>query len=371
MGKRTPLYPAHEKLGARLIDFGGWDMPVQYTGILEEHHAVRNAAGIFDISHMGEFFVSGPSALEFLNHALTNDARKLRPGQGQYTLMCNERGGTVDDLYLYCVGRDNYLLIVNASRIEADFAWLASLRERFTRGNAVLLEDKSDSHGAIAIQGPAVGAFIDAAFPAPDLLSGLVKNELRTANFQGELIYAARTGYTGEDGFEVIAPAPLMDRVWESCMAAGQPAGLKPCGLGARDTLRLEACYPLYGHELDEATSPIEAGVGYFVALDKGEFVGNAVLAEQKKALARKLVAFRMTGKAPPPRADYGVFAGNSRIGQVTSGTQSPTLGVGIGLAYVPTERSQPETALEIEVRGRRFPAVIVKKPFYKRAPAQ
>jgi aminomethyltransferase len=202
-----------------------------------------------------------------------------------------------------------------------------------------------------------------------------MKNEIRMISFRGELVYAARTGYTGEDGFELIAPAPLIEKVWAACLQAGEDHGMKPCGLGARDTLRTEACYPLYGHELNESTTPIEAGLGFFVALDKGEFNGCAILKEQKSAGPEKrLVAFKMTGKSPPPRPDYAIWpdeAAPQPIGQVTSGTQSPTLSIGIGLGYVAPAYSKPDTSLQIEIRGNKFPAVIVKKPFYKRAPAQ
>jgi aminomethyltransferase len=376
MLKRTALFESHQKLGARLIDFGGWEMPVQYQSIVEEHQAVRKAAGIFDISHMGEFFVSGPGAEEFLNFALTNDARKLEPGQGQYTLMCNREGGVVDDLYLYCLGRGNYLLIVNASRVEADFEWLRSLQTAFSKPSSIFLDDKSWSYGAVAAQGPAVAAFIDRAIPAEPPVSRLAKNELRMIGFEGELIYVARTGYTGEDGFEIIAPAPLMAKLWEACLTAGAADGIRACGLGARDTLRTEACYPLYGHELNESTTPIEAGLGFFVALDK-EFVGRPVLAQQKAAgPVKRLVAFKMSGKSAPPRPDYLIWAAEAAqntapLSKATSGTQSPTLGIGIGLGYVPVEYSQPGTDIRIEIRGSRFPAVIVKKPFYKRASAQ
>ena len=373
MLKRTPLHSAHQNLGARLIDFGGWEMPVQYTSILEEHNAVRRAAGIFDISHMGEFFVTGTAAEEFLNFALTNDATRLSPGQGQYTLMCNHKGGVVDDLYLYCLGLGNYLLIVNASRIEADFAWLQSLHERFSKAAKVKLDEKSASYGAVAIQGPNVARFIDAAFPGDHpALTELVKNEIRMISFQGELIHVARTGYTGEDGFEVIAPAPLMEKVWNAVLAAGREHGIKPCGLGARDTLRLESCYPLYGHELNETISPIEAGLGFFVGLGKEHFMGAEVLRQQKAdGPARRLVAFKMTGKSAPPRADYPIWSVGERsekIGIVTSGTQSPTLGIGLGMGYVTAAHASPDTALQIEIRGSKAAAVVVKKPFYKRS---
>lgn len=376
MLKRTPLFETHQKLGAKLIDFGGWEMPVQYTSIVDEHKAVRSGAGIFDISHMGEFFVSGPGAEAFLNHALTNDVRKLEPGKGQYTLMCNQQGGVVDDLYLYCLGRGNYLLIVNASRIEADLEWLRSLHTAYSNSNTVFIEDKSSSYGAIALQGPSVAAFVNEAFPIEGQpATSLVKNEIRMVSFHGELVYLARTGYTGEDGFEIITPGPLIVRAWNACMKAGQAHSIKPCGLGARDTLRTEACYPLYGHELNETSTPIEAGLGFFVALDKSDFVGKHILASQKAAgPSRKLVAFKMSGKSAPPRPDYSIWSGDaspSKIGHTTSGTQSPTFNAGIGLGYVPAEFSKPDSTLQIEIRGNRFPAVVVKKPFYKRAPAQ
>jgi aminomethyltransferase len=373
MLKRTPLYDSHQALGAKLIDFGGWEMPVQYTSILDEHNAVRKAAGIFDISHMGEFFVTGTAAQEFLNFALTNDVSRLQPGQGQYTLMCNHKGGVVDDLYLYCLGLGNYLLIVNASRIEDDFAWLQSLHERFSQPTKVKLDEKSASYGAVAVQGPNVAKFIDRIFPGEhEPLTKLVKNEIRMISFRGELIYAARTGYTGEDGFEIIAPAPVIGQVWSAVLEGGREDGIKPCGLGARDTLRLESCYPLYGHELNETTSPIEAGLGFFVALGKPHFMGGEVLRQQKAdGPAKRLVAFKMTGKSAPPRADYAIWSSgekSERIGTVTSGTQSPTLGIGIGMGFVPAAQASPDTPLHIEIRSNKAPAVVVKKPFYKRS---
>jgi aminomethyltransferase len=273
-------------------------------------------------------------------------------------------------MYVYCLGRGNYLLIVNASRIEDDFAWLSKLHERFPDRRSVFLENKSDSYGAVAIQGPAAAAIVAEAIPSEESLSTLSKNQVRMVPFAGELIYVARTGYTGEDGFEVIAPAPLIVKVWESLMNAGASRGLKPAGLGARDTLRTEACYPLYGHELNEATTPIEAGLGFFVSPDKGEFVGSSVILGQKtNGAERRLVAFKMAGKSAPPRADYPIFSARGEpLGKTVSGTQSPTLGTGIGLGYVPAASSKPGTTLLIEIRGNRFPAEVIKKPFYKRA---
>jgi aminomethyltransferase len=375
MLKRTPLFAAHQKLNGKLIEFGGWEMPVQYTSIVDEHQAVRTAAGLFDISHMGEVKIQGPGAEGFLNATLTNDVRKLAAGQGQYTLMCNENGGVIDDLYLYKLGLEDYLAIINASRIDDDVAWL---KNRVSSFSNVKLENISESVGAVAVQGPRVVEFINQAFPGPASAGTLVKqpaelkkNEAARFDFEGAHIWVARTGYTGEDGFEVVAPAAKIEALWNRVMEKGRACGLKPAGLGARDTLRTEVCYPLYGHELDVNTTPIEAGVGFFVALDKGDFTGRAVLAEQKvKGANKKLVAFKMTGKTAPPRPQYPIWSTGpeaARIGEVVSGTQSPTLGLGIGLGYVPPQLAKVETPLEIEIRGKRAPAVIVPKPFYRK----
>lgn len=377
MLKKTPLYAAHLKRGGKLIEFGGWEMPVQYSSIVDEHLCVRRAAGIFDIAHMGELFVDGPAAGEFLNRVLTNDTRKLTPGLGQYTLMCNERGGVVDDLYLYRLGEQQYLIIMNASRIDADVPWLEQqLAADPARAN-VRLDNASDRLGAVAVQGPKVAEFIDRCFTGPSTgglavakPTELKKNQVGRFNFENQPVWVARTGYTGEDGFEIVAPNALLEPIWDRVLAAGQPAGLQPAGLGARDTLRTEMCYPLYGHELDEETSPLEAGVGFFVALDKGEFVGRASLQRQKaEGLAKKCVAFKMTEKSAPPRPGYPVWSrgGAAAAGKVVSGTQSPSLSNGIGLAYVPAALAQPGGALEIEIRGRKFPAEIVTKPILKK----
>ena len=374
--KRTPLYSAHQKLGGRLVEFGGWEMPVQYASIMDEHLAVRAAAGIFDISHMGEVWVTGAEAANFLNATLTNNAAKLAPGQAQYSLLCNERGGVVDDLYLYCVGKETFLLIINASRIEADMEWLCARHAAFAKRDAVLMNNVSAEYGAVAVQGPRVAEFIDQCFTGSGTIkvtcpTQLQKNEVDIFSFTDRDVFVARTGYTGEDGFEIVTPADTIEAAWNRLLEIGQPFGLKPAGLGARDTLRTEACLPLYGHELDENTTPIEAGVGFFVALDKGDFIGRAVLAEQKaNGVARKCVAFKMTDKSAPPRPHYPIWSVGpdaKKIGEAASGTQSPSLGIGIGLGYVPTEFAQPETPIEIEIRGRRSPAVVVRKPIYKK----
>jgi aminomethyltransferase len=376
--KHTPLLAAHQKLGAKLIEFGGWEMPVYYTSIIEEHQAVRRAAGLFDISHMGELFIRGTAAETFLNQTLTNDLRKLAAGQGQYTLMCNPRGGVIDDLYAYRLAAHEYLLIVNASRLEADTAWLEQQLAAFSRRDEATLEDASAVTGAVAVQGPRVAEFINPCFPgastggtAAARPADLRKNQIARFGSGGNAVWISRTGYTGEDGFEIVAPTPIIEAIWDRLLTAGQPHGLKPAGLGARDTLRTEACYPLYGHELDENTTPVEAGLGFFVALDKGEFMGRAVLAEQKtKGPGKKLVAVRMADKSAPPRPRYAIWSAGppaARIGEVVSGTQSPSLGLGIGLGYVPPEFAKVNTALEIEIRGKRAAAVVVPKPFYRK----
>ncbi len=370
--KHTPLYRAHQQLGARLIEFGGWEMPVYYTSIMEEHQAVRTAAGLFDVSHMGEIRARGSAASDFLNAALTNDLRKLTPGQGQYTLLCNPGGGVVDDLYAYRLDAEEFLLVVNASRIAADVLWLEQRLAGFARRDGVELKDMSDEFGALAVQGPKVAAFIDSCFqPGARAVTHLGKNEIARFDFLGQPVFVSRTGYTGEDGFEALAPAPITEALWNKVLDAGRPFGLIPAGLGARDTLRTEACYPLYGHELDENTTPIEAGLGFFVALEKGDFTGRAVLAKQKTAgTARKLAAFKMAERSAPPRPRYPLWSAGGkpeRIGEVTSGTQSPTLGVGIGLGYVPPSFSAANTAIGVEIRGRQAPAFIVPRPFYRK----
>jgi aminomethyltransferase len=373
MPKKTPLHAAHQRLGARLVEFGGWEMPLYYSSIIEEHRAVRSAAGVFDISHMGEIVARGPRALEFVNLVLTNDARKLAAGQGQYTLMCNERGGTIDDLYLYRIDAEEYLMVVNAARIDADAAWLERQRAGFPDRNRVELKNRSDELAALAVQGPKVAGFIDNIFqPGAQTAVGLRKNEMARLNFAGCGVLVSRTGYTGEDGFEIVAPAESIEGIWNELLEVGKSSGLQPAGLGARDTLRTEAGYPLYGHELDEEITPLEAGVGYFVALSKGDFTGRAVLARQKAAgTSRKLVGFKMAERSAPPRPGYPIWSvsgATASMGRVTSGTQSPSLGIGIGLGFVEPEFSLANTAIGIEVRGKRLPALVVPRPIYRRS---
>jgi len=377
--KRTPLFAAHQKLGGKLIEFGGWEMPVQYTSIIDEHLAVRKAAGIFDISHMGEISISGSKAEQFLNQTLTNDLRKLEVGQGQYTLMCNERGGVIDDLYAYRLCANEYLLIVNAARTDVDAVWLETQLAAFGGGAEVTLQNVSDMTVAVAVHGPRVGEVMDQCFPgqfvggtAVERAGALKKNQVARFNFHAGQIWISRSGYTGEDGFEIVAPHDIIEGVWNDLLKAGRPHGLKPAGLGARDTLRTEVCYPLYGHELDENTTPLEAGLGFFVALDKASFLGRSVLAQQKvNGVSKKLIAFKMTGKSAPPRPDYPIWStgpGAAPIGEVVSGTQSPSLGIGIGMGYVPPQFAQAHSPVEIEIRSKRAAALIAPKPLYRKA---
>jgi glycine cleavage system T protein (aminomethyltransferase) len=376
--KRTPLFAAHQRLGARFVDFGGWEMPLQYSSIVDEHLAVRRAAGIFDISHMGEVEVTGPGSGEFLNHLLTNNVLKLWVGQAQYTLMCQESGGVIDDLYLYRLEDQKFLLILNASRMESDWEWLQAQYDQSQVEGGIQLNRVDDGLGAVAIQGPRVPELVDRVVESGSLGGRLVgqaselrKNEVGIFVFNGITICAARTGYTGEDGFEIVAPSETIEAVWDKVITLGQAYGLQPCGLGARDTLRTEVCYPLYGHELTDEITPLEAGLGFFVDLGKGDFVGRQVLAQQKSAgVRKKCVAFKMSEMSPPPRPHYPIWTAGpdaAKIGEVSSGTQSPSLGIGIGMGFVPVSTAKPGTRIEIEIRGRRAPAEIVGKPIFKK----
>jgi len=352
--KKTPLYDEHVRRGAKIIPFGGWMMPVQYTSIVEEHQAVRKNIGMFDISHMGQLIASGPAAAGWLNEMLTNNIDKLEVGQGQYTFLLNDAGGIIDDLIAYRIGNQRFLLVVNASRAEEDFDWL----DRH-RANDVLLGDRSAHFGGVAIQGPRVTElFVD--LPA--------RNHIVDVELEGMAVSIARTGYTGEDGVEVFFGASDAAKFWNAVLAHGEKFGIKPCGLGARDTLRLEMCYPLNGSDLSPERNPIEAGLGFFVDLAKPKFTGRDVLLKAKETgTPQKLAAFRMDGKGPPPRPHYPVFNNGNRIGEVTSGTLSPSLNYGIGMAYIDAHFSRIATKIEIEIRGQKFPAIIEKKPLYKK----
>ena len=349
-----------------MVPFAGWEMPVQYTSIVDEHKAVRTAVGVFDISHMGQFIVSGAGAEAFLNRALTNDVSKLAIGQGQYTLLLNEAGGVIDDLIAYRTTDKEFYLVVNASKIDEDLAQLQSL---LSDEDDVQLANPSPMTGGIAVQGPKSRAAFtamfgpDAAFPE--------HNTIFIAASKDGILWLCGTGYTGEEGFELFTPDSHIEYWFRQAVDAAKAQGGGVCGLGARDTLRLEMGYPLNGNDLSQLRSPLQAGLGFFVQLDKGDFVGRDALVQQKAAgLPDKLTAFRMVGAAPPPRPHYPVVINNETVSEVCSGTQSPSLGYGIGMAYLPVESSKPGTAIEIEIRGRRFPAEVVKKPFYHKPQA-
>ncbi len=353
--KSSPLESVHRALGARLVPFAGWNMPVQYTSIMEEHEAVRTGAGIFDISHMGQFFVDGPGACDWLNHMLTNDVSALQPGQGHYTLMLNETGGVIDDLILYRTGPESFFLVVNAAKIEEDHAWLTS-----HAGQDARLRDESDAWAGMAVQGPRATEILAQACPEMELppRNGII------ATADGCIF--CRTGYTGEDGFEFFCPADEAEARWKNFTSAGAV----PCGLGARDTLRLEMCFPLNGNDLSPERTPVESGLGFFCKKDSGAYIGGDVVARQKaEGPTARLCAIRYTGSGAPPRAHYPVLdADGNELGELTSGVLSPTLRRGIAMAYLPATLAKPGTPLLIDVRGRQFPAEVVKKPFYKRA---
>ena len=367
--KRTPLFNTHNELDARMVEFGGWEMPVLYSSIAQEHHAVRQAAGLFDISHMGEFLFGGPDALKFLNQLLTNDLDKLEPGQGQYTLLCQDNGGVIDDLYAYRLGDTRHLLIVNASRLEIDWMWIKAQRNSRHKSLQLEMSNPSDDLAAMALQGPKAAEIIASVFPTA---AELRKNQIAELEFADATAWVSRTGYTGEDGFELIVPNRRAAALWEDLMSLGQALGLLPAGLGARDTLRTEAGYSLYGHELTSDTTPIEAALGWAVALDKPCFNGREMLEAQKEdGVSRRCIAFKMTGKSAPPREHYKIFSadGTSReIGEVTSGTQSPSLGCGIGLGYVEHAHAKYGTGIEIEIRNRRFPAQVFRRPIFQKS---
>jgi aminomethyltransferase len=370
--RKTPLYDEHVRLGARMVPFAGWVMPVQYTSIVEEHQAVRNNVGIFDISHMGQLIVDGAGACEWLDTMLTNNVAKLDVGTGQYTFLLNDRGGIIDDLIVYQVGQQKFLLVVNAARTDEDFAWL----EKWHRLPAdygqdadvtVRLTNRSADFGGVAIQGPRIAELFHALFGADTDLPS--RNSIADFPLEGTTVSIARTGYTGEDGIEVFFRAPDAVKFWNAALEKGNALGIKPCGLGARDTLRLEMCYPLNGSDLSPERNPIEAGLGFFVALTKSNFIGRDVLLETKeKGPREKLVPFRMKERAPPPRPHYSVFENGERIGEVTSGTLSPSLNWGVGMAYVSTARAKIGAQIDIEIRGQKFPATIEKKPLYKKS---
>lgn len=366
MQKRTPLYSVHEKLGARLIDFGGFQMPLQYSGILKEHQAVRERCGVFDVSHMGEIIIRGDKALDLIQFATINDASKLVPGKVQYSAMCYENGGIVDDLLVYCFSDDSYMLVVNASNKDKDLEWITRLNDRF----GAIIEDRSDDFCLIAVQGPKSISIIEKLTDFN--VSELAYYTFTTATFAGftDVIISA-TGYTGEKGFEIYFDGSGCDPVtiWNAILDAGKDEGIEPAGLGCRDTLRLEMGFALYGNDINDNTNPLEAGLGWITKPDKGDFCGrDAILKQKEHGAKRKLTGLKTSDRRAIPRSNYSLVTLDGKpIGSVTSGGQSPVLGIGIGMGYVSTEYASPGTIIGVEIRGAIFEAELVKPPFIKK----
>lgn len=359
--RRTSLYRLHVSSGARMVEFAGWEMPVQYAGIVEEHRAVRAAAGLFDVSHMGEVEVEGPGAFETVQHLVTNDTARLAIGQGMYTPMCAPHGGILDDLTVFRLGEQRFFFVVNAATTDKDFAWIKD----HTRNAAA--RDRSAELALLALQGPKSQAILQRV-TRTDMSPLRYFHSKDGIEVAGVACLVSRTGYTGEDGFEIAPPWDAAPKVWEALMEVGRPDGLVPVGLGARDTLRLEAGYMLYGNDIDETTTPLEAPLGWTVKLDKGEFIGRAALLQQReRGVARKLVGFEMMERAIP-RPDYLLLAGGTSVGRVTSGTFGPWVNKSIGMGYAQIAYAAAGTEIAVEIRGRPARARVVRLPFYKRS---
>ena len=358
----TPLHARHRALGARMTPFGGWDMPLQYSGIAEEHRAVRTAAGLFDVSHMGEVEIAGDDALAAVQHIASNDARKLEPGRAQYSALTTPAGTVVDDVLVYQLAAGHYLLVINAANIAKDVAWI---RKGIAAAGDAVAVNASSRYALIALQGPRAAAILQGLTAVE--LDGVAYYTFANGEVANVRATISRTGYTGEDGFELFVPPAQADTVWSTLLAAGGSEGLLPAGLGARDTLRLEAGMRLSGQDMDETTTLIEAGLGWTVGWDKASFVGREALLEQKRTgPARRLVGFEMLDRGIA-RHDHAVYAGADRVGRVTSGTLTPFLQKAVGMAYVPVELAARDTELSIDVRGRRLRARVVRMPFYRR----
>jgi len=358
--KRTPLYEVHKKLGGKMVEFAGFEMPVMYTSIIDEHLAVRTKAGIFDVSHMGEIFVRGNDATKFLQWITSNEVEKMKKGRAKYNSFPTEKGTVVDDLLAYKLADDEYMLVVNAANTDKDFQWLMD----HTKGFDVKLENASAEIAQIAIQGPEAQAIVQKLTDYD--LSSIKYYRFAEIEFLGEDVIISRTGYTGEDGFEIYSKADAGEKIWNALMEAGQEHGLKPAGLGARDTLRLEAGMHLYGNDMDETTTLLEADLEWIIKWEK-DFIGKEALQRQKKeGLKRKLVGFEMVDKAVP-RHGYKVFVDGKEYGIVASGSYAPYLKKNIGNVYLPIEKTEPGNEFEIEIRGKRLKARVVPRPFYKR----
>jgi aminomethyltransferase len=355
--KRTPLHQAHVKAGARMVPFGGWEMPVQYAGIIEEHRAVRSAVGLFDVSHMGEFEVEGPGALAALQRLTTNDVAALAPGQIQYSVLCYPNGTIVDDLTVYRLAGDRFMLTVNAGNIDKDWAWVTE------HGAGATWRNASAEMGLIAVQGPKAEALVGRL--ADHDVTGIGYYRFAAGRVAGAGTLISRTGYTGEDGFELYVPPGETERLWTALLDAGRGDGAQPIGLGARDTLRLEMKYALYGNDIDETTNALEAGLGWVVKPGKGEFIGRAALETIRAAgVARKLVGLEMVDRAVA-RHGYPVLHDGRRVGVVTSGSYGPSVDRYIAMAYVETPLAAVGTGLAVEIRGQAKAARVVRTPFY------
>jgi aminomethyltransferase len=370
MLKRTALFEEHQKLGGRLIDFGGWELPVQYTGVMDEHLACRTAAGLFDVSHMGEVHASGAEAEAFLNYLVTNNVAKIATGQAQYTAMCHHSGGIVDDLIIYKRAPENFLVVVNASNTDKDFTHMQKIEKEFRGLHAdadFKITNESSRYTQIAIQGPKAAQILQTLTPSD--LSPIKNYWFTEGAVAGVSAIIDRTGYTGEDGFEIYGAWDKGSEVWRALMTSGSPHGIKACGLGARDTLRLEMKYPLYGNELGDETNPLETGLGWVTKLDKTDFVGKAAIQSAKASgLKRQLVGLKLLDRGIA-RHGYGIFSvdGGTSLGEVTSGTQSPCLKQSIAVASIQSEHAAIGTHVTVDIRGQKIPAEIIATPFYKR----
>jgi len=362
MGKQTPLHDIHIKLGAKMVEFAGWEMPIQYTGVIDEHKAVREYAGIFDVSHMGEIELTGPDAFSVMQYLTPNDVSHLVDGQAQYSMLLNERGTVIDDIILYRIGPERFLIVVNASNTAKDFNWILS----HSRGN-VNIANVSDDYAMIAFQGPLAAEILQTLTSADLSKIGHYHFAMGDVDGVSDCIIA-RTGYTGEDGFEIFCRPQYAVKVWTEIMERGKSRGIKPTGLGARDTLRTEMKYSLYGHEITDETNPFEAGLAWVVKLDQpDDFIGKEELKKIKASEpSRKLVGFKMLDRAIP-REGYNIVANGKTVGRVTSGTMSPTLGEPIGIGFVPPNLAEIGSKFSIDIRGKLKEAEVVKTPFYRR----
>ncbi|MBI5178906.1 MAG: glycine cleavage system aminomethyltransferase GcvT [Nitrospinae bacterium] len=355
--KKTVLYPWHVAAGAKIVEFGGWQMPVQYAGVLAEHEAVRQRAGIFDVSHMGEVFISGPDARAFVNRLVTNDISLLEHGAVAYSVMCDDEGHTIDDLLVYCMGPRSFLLIVNASNAEKDFNWISTR----IKGENVQALDRSADYGLIAVQGPLAAGIVAKVAPFP---ADLKYYHFCLAEWRGTQLLVSRTGYTGEDGVEIMVETARTAELWDALMEAGKDQGLAPAGLAVRDVLRIESGYSLYGHELDETADPISAGLSWVVKMDGHDFIGKPALQNLKPS--RKKIAFIMEGKNIP-RQGFHLKVDGAECGVVTSGTFSPVLQKPVGIGYISADRGlAPGSRLSVDIRGKEAPASVCKLPFIK-----